>query len=129
MAKTMRPTDAELEILQVLWDEGPSTVRAVLESIQRRRPNAGYTTVLKLMQIMVEKELLVRDESARTHVYRAKTPRRTTQKRLLSDLAIRAFGGSTNQLVLQALQAKKVTEGEIAEIRQLLDELEQGGAK
>lgn len=122
-----RPTDAELDILQVLWERGPSTVRDVHDALGEIR-GVGYTTVLKLMQIMAEKGLVVRDESARSHVYKAKEKREATQRRLVRDLLSRAFGGSTESLVLQALSAKKATPAEIAEIRRLLDEME-GGAR
>lgn len=118
-----RPTDAELQILRVLWDRGPSTVREVHDAFAAER-TVGYTTLLKLLQIMAEKGLVARDESKRSHVYRAKHPREATQRRLVRDLLARAFGGSAEQLVLHALSAKKATPAEIAEIRRLLDELE-----
>lgn len=123
-----RPTDAELEILRVLWDRGPSTVREVKESLDRIRPT-GYTTALKFMQIMTEKGLLRRDEANRTHVYRANLREEETQKRLLRDLADRAFGGSAQKLVMRALSAKKAKPEELAEIRRLLDEMEGGSRK
>jgi predicted transcriptional regulator len=120
-----RPTDAELQILRVLWQRGPSTVRQVHEALERYPP-AGYTTVLKLLQIMTEKGLVRRDESERTHVYRASLSEGRTQRQLVKDLLDRAFGGSAGQLVLQALGAAKADADELAKIRQLLDELERG---
>ncbi len=121
-----RPTDAELEILQVLWQHGPSTVRQVHDVINAVK-NSGYTTVLKLMQIMTTKGLLERDESQRTHVYRPRVPAEKTQRQLVADLLERAFEGSARQLVMQALSSSKVTPQELAEIRALLDELERSG--
>jgi predicted transcriptional regulator len=120
-----RPTDAELAILRVLWSRGPSTVRQVHEAISRDR-EIGYTTVLKLMQIMTEKGLVERDESERTHVYQARFTQEATQQRLVSDLLDKAFGGSASQLVMQALAAKPASADELAQIRRLLDELEGG---
>ena len=120
-----RPTDAELAILRVLWSRGPSTVRQVHEALSRER-ETGYTTVLKLMQIMTEKGLVERDESERTHVYQARFTQEATQQRLVSDLLDKAFGGSASQLVMQALAAKPASADELAQIRRLLDELEGG---
>jgi predicted transcriptional regulator len=120
--KTPGPTDRELAILRVLWERGPSTVRQVNEPISADR-TTGYTTTLKLMQIMTEKGLVVRDESDRTHVYKANVAEEQTQRQLVGDLMDRAFGGSARKLVMQALAAKKVSSGELAKIRQLLDEL------
>ena len=120
-----RPTDAELEILNVLWQRGPSTVRDVFDALSQTR-EMGYTTVLKLMQIMAEKRLVVRDESNRTHVYEARAPREQTQRQLLGDLLERAFDGSPKKLVMQALSSTKASAEELAEIRQMLDELERG---
>lgn len=117
-----RPTDAELQILRVLWDRGPSTVRQVHEAQKRR---TSYTTILKLLQIMTEKGLVTRDESQRSHVYRAKARQEQTQRQLVSDLLERAFGGAADQLVVQALSARKVSAAEIAEIRKLIDRLEE----
>jgi BlaI family transcriptional regulator, penicillinase repressor len=118
--KTPRPTDAELAILRVLWERGPSTVRQVHEVLARERP-AGYTTALKLLQIMTEKGLVRRDESGRTHVYHAKSSEEQTQRQLIRDLLDRAFGGSSSRLVMQALAAKRASAEEIVEIRRLLD--------
>ena len=116
-----RPTDAELAILQVLWQHGPSTVRQVHERLSGTR-ETGYTTTLKLMQIMAEKGLVTRDESARTHVYRARRSRDETQRQLVSDLLDRAFGGSAAALVMQALSAQPASAEELREIRRLLDD-------
>ncbi len=127
MAKRLppKPTDAELGILRVLWELGPCTVRQVQEALNERR-ETGYTTVLKLLQIMTEKRLVERDETERTHVYRARFAREQTQRQLVGDLLDRAFGGSAKQLVLQALATRKASAKEMAEIRRLLDELEGG---
>lgn len=116
-----RPTDAELAILRVLWDRGPSTVRDVHEALPRERPT-GYTTVLKLLQIMTEKGLVTRDESARSHVYTTSLSQDATQQQLVTDLMQRAFGGSAAQLVMQALAAAPASANEMKEIRKLLDE-------
>ena len=123
-----RPTDAELEILTVLWSRGPSTVRDVHEAIEAkagRRPTQ-YTTVLKLLQIMVEKRLVERNEEARAHVYQASRPREWTQRQIAGDLLERAFGGSAKSLVVGALSARKTSKEELAEIRKLLDEYDKG---
>jgi len=120
-----RPTDGELEILRVLWREGPCTVRQVQQTLARRRPT-GYTTVLKLLQIMTEKGLVLRDATQRTHVYRPRLSEDQTQRQLVKDLVERAFGGSAQQLMMQALAAGKASAKELAEIRQLLDDLERG---
>lgn len=118
-----RPTDGELAILRVLWRLGPCTVRQVQEALGRERAT-GYTTALKLLQIMTEKGLVLRDESRRTHVYRARCSEDQTQRQLLGDLIRRAFGGSTRKLVIQALAADEASAEELAEIRGLLDRLE-----
>ena len=115
---TRKPTDAELAILTVLWSRGPSTVRQVAAAMDRE---AGYTTVLKLLQIMTEKGLVTRDESARTHVYDAAYTEDQTQQQLVMDLVERAFDGSAAKLVLQALASKKATPEELDEIRKLLN--------
>jgi BlaI family transcriptional regulator, penicillinase repressor len=120
-----RPTAAELEILRALWRLGPSTVRDVHEALRERR--VGYTTVLKLLQIMTEKGLVKRDESQRAHVYEARGPQEQTETQLVRDLVDRAFGGSPGRLVMQALSSRKATPEERDRIRQLLDELEGEG--
>lgn len=118
-----KPTDAELEILTVLWSRGPSTVRSVHEAIIERRP-AQYTTVLKQLQIMDEKGLVQRDESERAHVYTAAQSREMTQAQLAGDLLHRAFAGSATSLLLGALSAQKPSKKELAELRSFLDEFE-----
>jgi predicted transcriptional regulator len=123
-ANRLRPTDAELEILRVLWKRGPSTVRDVFEELKKAKP-VGYTTVLKFMQIMAEKGLVRRNEEQRTHVYAAMAPQESTQRQLVNDLLDRAFGGSAMQLVMQALSAKRATPAEIQEIRRMLDQYEE----
>jgi|SRR5579863_582616 len=123
-----RPTEAELEILTVLWSRGPSTVRDVHEAIARRKPTQ-YTTVLKLLQIMVEKRLVERDEEARAHVYRASRPREWTQRQIAGDLLERAFGGSAKSLLIGALSARRTSKEDLAEIRKLLDEYEKGAGR
>jgi len=119
------PTNAELEILRVLWQRGPSTVRDVHESLDHARP-VGYTTVLKLLQIMVEKGLVRRDASARSHVYAAVASQDATQRRMVADLVRRVFGGSTLGLVLHALESTRATAPELDLIRRLLDEKKGG---
>src|SRR5262245_66530497 len=121
--RTPRPTDAELAILRVLWERGASTVRDVHEALSASHAS-GYTTVLKLLQIMTDKGLVVRDESQRAHVYAARLSERRTQRQLLGDLVDRAFGGSSTQLVLQALAGRRSTAQQRRDIRKLLDELE-----
>jgi BlaI family transcriptional regulator, penicillinase repressor len=121
--QTPRPTDAELEILKVLWRRGPSTVREVFESLSETR-GTGYTTVLKLMQIMADKGLVVRDESERAHRYEAAMPEEETQRQLVGDLLRRVFDGSAKRLVVQALSSEAASPEELDEIRQMLDELE-----
>jgi predicted transcriptional regulator len=118
-----RPTDAELAILSVLWERGPSTVRDVHDELNEHAPT-GYTTVLKLLQIMTEKGLVVRDETERAHIYEARYSEQKTQRQLLSDLVDRAFGGSAAKLVLQALSGRKANSDELNAIRTLLDRLE-----
>ncbi|HEY7497903.1 MAG TPA: BlaI/MecI/CopY family transcriptional regulator [Vicinamibacterales bacterium] len=117
---TPRPTDAELTILRVLWERGPSTVRQVHDVLLRERPTA-YTTALKLLQIMTEKGLVRRDERDRTHVYHPRLTEQQTQQQLIRDLLDRAFGGSSSKLVMQALAADRASAEELREIRKLLD--------
>ena len=118
------PTNAELAILGVIWERGPSTVREVLGQL-RERQEIGYTTVLKLMQIMTDKGLLERDTSVRPQVFSASRPRRQTQQQLLRDLLDRAFNGSPGNMVLQALATRKSTPDELRQIREMLDALEE----
>ncbi len=118
-----RPTEAELEILQVLWESGGCTVRDVHE-VLHRRAGTGYTTALKLLQIMFDKGLVARDESQRAHVYRAVVTKERTQKRFLSELLQRVFDGSSSRLVLQALGDHKASREELREIRTLLNKLD-----
>ena len=115
-----RPTDAELAILRVLWERGASTVRQVHEALAIRE--TGYTTTLKLMQIMADKGLVTRNETARTHVYSAMAGQEQTQRQLVQDLVDRAFGGSAAQLVLRALSADGTSDAELKEIRRLIDD-------
>src|ERR1700722_10088934 len=122
-----KPTDSELAILRVLWRLGPATVRQVHEELNRAQ-ETGYTTVLKMLQIMTEKGLVKRDESERSHVYKPSCSEQSVQKQLVGHLLERAFGGSAQKLVLQALAAKKASPDELAEIRKLLDKME-GDAK
>jgi predicted transcriptional regulator len=119
-----RPTEAELEILRVLWKRGPSTVRKVHIELGGR---TGYTTALKLMQIMTEKGLLARDQQTRSHVYRAAQAESHTQRRLAADLIERAFGGSARKLIQAALASFHATPKELDEIRQLLDRMQSKG--
>jgi len=123
----VRPTDAELAILQVLWEQGPTTVRQVHEALEARE--TGYTTTLKLMQIMAEKGLVTRDESARTHVYTAVANQAETQQRLIADLMDRAFGGSAAALVMQALSSQPASAEELAEIEQLIADFQVGAGE
>jgi len=115
------PTDAELAILRVLWERGPSTVRQVQETLERDRPT-GYTTALKMLQIMTEKGLVQRNATERTHVYRARRSEQQTQRQLVGDLLERAFDGSAARLVMQALATRRATPEELDEIRRLLDQ-------
>lgn len=123
-----RPTDSEFGILRVLWRLGPSTVRDVHDVLRRKRPT-GYTTVLKLLQIMTEKGLVTRNEQDRAHVYAASHTEDVAQQRLVSDLVDRAFDGSARKLILQALATRRTSPEEIEEIRRLLDSLTGGNQK
>jgi len=120
MQPSTRPTDAELAILRVLWDRGPSTVRQVFEVIAAEK-DLGYTTVLKMLQIMNEKGLVQREITDRVHVFSTTQTQTQTQRHLLDDLLDKAFGGSSTSLVMQALATRKASKGELAEIRKLLD--------
>jgi predicted transcriptional regulator len=121
--RTGRPTDAELEILQVLWDRGPSTAGEVREAVARIRP-VGYTTIQKALQIMTEKRLVMVDKSQRAHVFRPREARAIVVGRMVTDLVRRALGGSTSQLLLHALEGRRATPEELEEMRRLLDEAE-----
>ena len=121
--QTRRPTKSELAILRVLWRRGPSTVREIKDAVSGVKPT-GYTTVLKLMQIMHDKRLLDRDESQRSHVYRPAVPAEKTQRQLVSDLIDRAFEGSARKLVMQALSSHRASPEELKQIRSLLDEID-----
>ena len=118
-----RPTDSELEILRVLWIRGPSTVRDVFDDLNESKPT-GYTTVLKLMQIMADKKLVRRNEEQRAHVYEAQLPEEQTQNQLLGDLLNRAFGGSASRLVMRALSSTKTSKQDLVEIRRMIDDME-----
>ena len=122
--RSNHPTDGEMIILQSLWEHGPSTVRQIHERLIADR-TIGYTTVLKTLQIMTEKGLVLRKESGRSHVYRAAKDESLTQRKLLRSLIERVFGGSTRQLILHALSAKKSTPEELKEIRRLIEETEE----
>ena len=120
--KTIKPTESELEILQILWKKGLATVREVHEELAHIK-DAGYTTTLKLMQIMNEKGLVKRDDSMRTHVYQAAVNKERTQKHLLSKMIDSLFGGSSTQLVIQALGETKASPDELEKIQALLNDL------
>jgi predicted transcriptional regulator len=124
---THRPTKLELAILGVLWQDGPATVREVLARLNKTQ-ETGYTTVLKMLQIMTEKQLVVRDETTRPQVYRARNSREKTQRQLLKDLMQRAFGGSVRTLVMQAVSTKKSSPEDLEAMERLLDRFE-GGTK
>src|SRR5438552_563498 len=126
-SKLPKPTEAELSILRVLWQRGPSTVREIWDQINPGQ-QTGYTTVLKISQIMFEKGLLDRNETERSHVYRPRLTEEQTQRQVVGHLLERVFSGSARKLVMQALAVKKATPADLAEIRKLLDELE-GGKK
>lgn len=119
-----KPTESELEILQILWETGNSTVRAVHEILSRNK-ESGYTTTLKLMQIMHEKGLVSRDTSAKTHIYRAVASQQKTQQHLVSRLIDHAFNGSAARMVMQALGNHRSSKEEIEAIKKYLDELTQ----
>ena len=122
MGKQVKPTEGELEILQVLWEKEYATVREVHETILKTK-EAGYTTTLKLMQIMFEKGLVIRDDSAKTHIYRPNVSKEKTQNQFLGKMITSLFGGSSSQLVMQALGSQSPTREELDEIQELLDNL------
>ena len=122
--KPPRPTDAELEILRVLWDRGECTVGQVHEVMEKVKPTR-YTTVLKFLQIMLEKGLVTRDSTNRTHVYRATVSEQQTQRHIVRDVLERAFAGSAHKLVVQALSARKASPEELREIRRIIDQMEE----
>jgi BlaI family penicillinase repressor len=124
-SKQRRPTEGELAILQVLWEGGPRSVRDIQRVLNETRPT-GYTTVLKLLQIMTDKGLVERDESQRPQIYRARYSQQQTQRQLLRDLLQRAFGGSVKALVLQAMASKRSSKEELEAIESLLDRFERG---
>ena len=119
------PSNAELEILRILWKEGPLTVRVVHDALRTGR-DIGYTTVLKTMQLMAEKKLVTRDESERSHVYAPAVEEKSVKRRLVSDLLDRAFDGSAAQLVMQALSDKPASAEDLRKIRQMLRENSRG---
>ena len=123
--KQIRPTKLELAILKVLWEAGPRSVREIQTILNEAKPT-GYTTVLKMLQIMTEKGLVERDETVRPQIYRAKYSQEQTQRHLLSDLLQRAFGGSVKALVMQALATKKSSARDLEAIEMLLDRIEGG---
>lgn len=122
MAKQIKPTEGELEILQVLWEKGKATVREVHETILQSK-DAGYTTTLKLMQIMFEKGIVLRDDSAKTHIFQANVSKENTQNQFVSKIIFSLFGGSSSQLVMNALGSQPHSKTELDEIQQLLDNL------
>ncbi|MDQ6844531.1 MAG: BlaI/MecI/CopY family transcriptional regulator [Bacteroidota bacterium] len=122
ISKTIKPTESELEILQILWQRESSTVREVHEELSKTK-TSGYTTTLKLMQIMFEKKLVTRDDSAKTHVYQPAVSRQKTQKQFLDRMINGLFAGSSTQLVLQALGNQKASKNELDEIQKYLDDL------
>jgi BlaI family transcriptional regulator, penicillinase repressor len=123
MMTTLKPTASELEILQVLWERGPSTVREVHEALSAKRP-MGYTSVLKLMQIMTAKGTVRRNEEQRAHVYEAVQPAEKTKRQLAMDVLQRVFDGSTSSMMMHALAGHKASKEEIEEMRRLLSEYE-----
>lgn len=118
-----RPTDSEMEILEVLWENGPSSVRFINNEINKKRP-CGYTTTLKLMQIMLKKQLLTREEKVKVHIYSPLADRDATEGLLLENFLTKSFSGSAHRLVMQALGNHNTTDAELAEIKKLIDELE-----
>ncbi len=126
MAKRIpKPTETELSILKILWDHGPCRVRDVSERLSKERgEEVGYTTALKFLQIMFEKNLVVRDESERSHSYSAAHAKDRMQRQVLKNIADKIFGGATGELALQALSARKVKPAELKKLRAMLDAME-----
>jgi predicted transcriptional regulator len=122
MKQQTKPTESEVEILRVLWDKGTATVREVHEVLSQHK-DAGYTTTLKLMQIMFEKGLVKRDDSSKTHVYRANVSKQSTQQQFMGRMINTFFGGSSSQMVMQALGNGKASKEELEEIQQLINQL------
>ena len=122
-SKTQQPTDRELQILRILWDYGPSTVRQINEEMGKLQ-KTGYTTTLKLMQIMAEKGLLVRDDSKFQHIYKPKISEEKTQDQVVGNLLEKVFSGSAEKLVMRALSAKKVSADELAKIKKMIEKME-----
>jgi predicted transcriptional regulator len=120
-----KPTVSELEILRVLWTRGPSTVREVYEALSEKKP-LGYTTVLKLLQIMTAKGTVRRNENQRAHVYEARQPAEQTKRQLAGDVLQRVFEGSASQLMMHALAGRRTSREEVEELRRLIDEYERG---
>lgn len=124
--KIPKPTESELEILKVLWEHGPSSVRFVNDEINKRK-ETGYTTTLKFMQIMLEKNLLTRNTDARSHIYDAAISQEETQRDLLGKFVDNVFGGSAMNLVMQALGDHDASKAELEQIKALIDKMEKGG--
>jgi BlaI family transcriptional regulator, penicillinase repressor len=125
LSSPAKPTASELEILRVLWERGPSTVREVHDVLNLAKPT-GYTTVLKLLQIMTVKGLVLRNEDERAHRYEASQPAHAIRQELAGDLLSKVFGGSASQLLMHALAGKKTSREELDEIRRMLDSYEKG---
>ena len=123
MKQALKPTESELEILQILWEHGPQSVRFVHENISKTR-ETGYTTTLKIMQLMLEKGILSRDTTSRSHIYSTNIRQDNTQKQLLSSFINKAFGGSASNLVLQALGNHQPSSEELQKIKNLIDQIE-----
>jgi predicted transcriptional regulator len=115
-----RPTESELELLRIVWDKEPATVRDIYDALNLQRPS-GYTTVLKMLQIMTAKGLVIRDEASRAHLYRSAISQDAMQSKILKDLSVRLFSGSAAQLALHALAMEPASAGELAEIRALIE--------
>jgi predicted transcriptional regulator len=125
LQELQKPTASELEILRVLWTRGPSTVREVYEALSEKKP-VGYTTVLKLLQIMTAKGTVRRNENQRAHVYEARQPAEQTKRQLAGDVLQRVFEGSASQLMMHALAGRRASREEVEELRRLIDEYERG---